>query len=90
MQYFPLKRRQICMRLLGLTSHQTAILFYFGLRESYTYAIINLRPHHEGSFLTSAEDRSKWPFVAPIAILRGKSTPISHSTRLHSLPGRGV
>jgi hypothetical protein len=74
--YVPLKRRQISVRLLGVKSHMTPVLFAFmfvqyyefefGLRQSYTYAISNITPHHEETFLTSAEDRGKWPVRRPV------------------------
>lgn len=83
--YVPSKRRQISVRLLGVKSHMTAILFEFmfaqyyefefGLRQSYTYVIRNIIPHHEETFLTSAEDRGKWPVRRPGCYTPWKETP---------------
>lgn len=49
--------------------------FQFGLRQSYTYAISNITPHHEETFRTSAEERGKWPVRRPECYTLWKETP---------------
>ena len=83
--YVPSKRRQISVRLLGVKSHMTAILFAcmfvqhyafeFGLRQGYTYAISNITPHHEETFLNSTADRDKWPVRRPGCYTPWKENP---------------
>jgi len=50
--------------------------FEFGLRQSYTYAVSNITPHEE-TFVTSAEDRGKWPVRRPGCYTPWKENPDS-------------